>query len=79
MRDELAGHARGLAPLFGVGDKLRQGAHWLRRHPEVAVAAGAALVVARPRVVFRWARRGVVAWQSWRRMNTWLEAHRHSR
>ncbi len=76
LRAELAGHGAGLAPWLAAGDTLRAGALWLRRHPEVAVAAGAALAVARPRIVFRWARRGVVVWQTWSRVRAWLESRR---
>jgi len=77
LREELAGHALALAPLFAVGDRLYGGALWLRRHPEVVVAASAVLLVARPRAVFRWARRAAVVWQGWRRVGAWLEA-RHN-
>ena len=76
-REELAGQALALTPLFTAGDTLRNGALWVRRHPEVLVAAGAVLLVARPRALFRWTRRGVVAWQSWQRMRAWLETRRN--
>lgn len=75
LRSEFAGHAMVIAPLFAVGDRARNGALWLRRHPEVAAIAVVALLVARPRPLFRWARRGVVAWQAWSRIRAWLEAH----
>jgi len=76
LRNELAGHATFFTPLFAAGDKVREGARWLQRNPEVMVAAGVALVVARPRNVFRWARRGVVAWQAWGRLNAWIDTRR---
>ena len=77
QREALAGHALALKPIFGVGDTLRSGAFWVRRHPEAIVAVGAALLVVRPRALFRWTRRGVVAWQTWQRMRAWLEARRN--
>lgn len=77
LRSEFAGNAMGLAPLFAAGDRVRDGWFWLRRHPEAAAVAGVVLLVTRPRILFRWARRGVVAWQAWSRMRAWLEA-RHS-
>jgi hypothetical protein len=79
LRDEFAAHAVVFAPLFAAGDKVHDGARWLRRNPEVAVAAGVALLVARPRSLFRWARRSVVAWQAWSRLNAWLDARRGAR
>lgn len=51
--------------------RARSGWQWLRAHPAVPVAAGVALLVLRPgrtlRWVWRWGRRGVYAWQLWRR------------
>lgn len=73
LRAELAGHGAALTPWFAAGDKVCEGARWLKRHPGIAVAGTVALLVARPRFAFRWARRGVVAWQAWRRANAWLE------
>lgn len=72
LREEWRGHALGLAPVFGLADRVRTGFAWLRRHPEVLVGAGVAIAVARPRVVWRWFKRGVVAWQLWRRGEEWL-------
>jgi hypothetical protein len=67
LRERWCGHVRGVAPAFGVVDGVRAGAQWLRRHPEVTVGAAVALVVARPRTVWRWLKRGVVVWQFWRK------------
>lgn len=78
LREEFAGHAAAFIPLFVAGDRLRDGALWLRRHPEVTVAATVALLVARPRAVFRWGRRSVFAWQAWTRLRDWLAAHHRS-
>ncbi|MBI4997406.1 MAG: hypothetical protein HZC22_11025 [Rhodocyclales bacterium] len=72
LRDQWRAHARGLAPVFGAADRVRAGVAWLRRHPEALVGVGVAVVVARPRTVWRWLKRGVVAWQFWRRGQEWL-------
>jgi hypothetical protein len=72
LRGEWRNHARGLAPAFNAADQVRAGMCWLRRHPEISVAVGIAILVARPRAVWRWARRGVVAWQFWRNGQRWL-------
>lgn len=78
LRDEFAGHGAAFAPLFAAGDGIREGFHWLRRHPEALVAPVVALAVARPRVLFRWARRSVVAWQAWGRLQAWLASRRRT-
>jgi hypothetical protein len=72
LRAELGRRAAAYEPVFAAGDKVRAGAHWLRRHPEVAVAGVVALLVARPRAAFRWASRGVFAWRAWQRARGWL-------
>lgn len=79
LRAQFAEHAAAFSPLFAAGDKLHDGVLWLRRHPEVAIAAGAALAVVRPRAVFRWARRGALAWQAWGRVHDWLDSRRRER
>jgi len=51
---------------------VRDGWAWLRRHPALPVAALTALVVARPRRVLRWARRGWFVWLGVRRLRAVL-------
>jgi hypothetical protein len=46
----------------------RCGWHWAKAHPEWLAGIGVALLVARPRAFFRWAKRGFFAWQSLRRL-----------
>ncbi len=57
---------------------VQGGWQWLRRHPEVPAAAGALLLVLRPRralrLAWRWGRRGWLAWQLWRRVQGQAEA-----
>lgn len=72
LRDQWRNNARGLAPVFGAADQVRNGIAWLRRHPEVLVGTGVALAVARPRAIWRWVRRGAIAWQFWRNGQRWL-------
>jgi hypothetical protein len=72
LREQWRNHARGLAPTFGAADQVRAGVGWLGHHPEVLVGAGVAIAVARPRALWRWARRGAVAWQFWRNAQHWL-------
>lgn len=51
------------APVLSVADTVRAGIAEVKRHPEWLVAAAVVLVVVRPRAIFRWLQRGVLAWQ----------------
>lgn len=64
LREAFAGHAGAWTPAFSLADRIRTGLFWLRRHPALPVAALTALLVARPRTVWRWVRRGFFAWQT---------------
>jgi len=57
-----------VSPAFGVADKARAAVGWAKANPEVLVGAGVVLLVARPRVLFRWAKRGFFLWQGLRRL-----------
>jgi len=75
QRVVLAQHATGLLPLFEAADRVRDGARWIARHPEIVAAALALLVTVRPGVrgfFWRWTRRGFIAWRLWRDGNRWL-------
>lgn len=52
-----------LLPALQVGDKVREGAQWVRANPEVVAAAAVGLAVLRPRRVWRWSLR---IWGGWR-------------
>lgn len=73
LREELAGHAVALAPAFAAADGARAGARWMRSHPEWVAGALVALAVARPRALWRWGRRALIGWQTWRRIRGWLQ------
>jgi hypothetical protein len=82
LREQWIGHAAGFQPLCNGVDRVGDGVRWLRGHPQALIATGVALLVARPRVMLRWARRGFVAWQAWRKGKDWLsrlESKRESR
>jgi hypothetical protein len=72
LREQWANHALGLRPLCTGIDRVDDGFAWLRRYPHVFAAVGAALLAARPRALWRWTRRGWLAWQFWRRGGRWL-------
>jgi len=74
LRARWAHYAAGVRPLCTGVDGARAAAVWVRRHPEVPVAAAVALAVARPRGVLRWLRRAVSAVLLWRRLRRRLGA-----
>ena len=73
LRKDFGRHAGGLRPVFSGADVAVDAAYWLRAHPQVVVAAGVALLVAKPSRVWRWGRRAFVGWQAWRKLRALLE------
>ncbi|MBV6475645.1 MAG: hypothetical protein MOGDAGHF_01199 [Rhodocyclaceae bacterium] len=55
-------------PAFGAAERIRSGWRWAKAHPEWLAGIGAALLVARPRTCWRWAKRGFFMWRSLRRV-----------
>lgn len=66
LRDRMGVHADGLAPVFVAVDRLREAGAVVRRNPEWVAGGIVVLVVARPRFVWRWVRRGYVGWRMWK-------------
>lgn len=73
LRADFGTCARGLVPVFNGADYVVAGARWVRRNPRLVVATTVALVVARPKSAWRWARRAFIGWQAWRQMKDILE------
>ena len=73
LRVDFARHATGLAPGFAGADYAVEGVRWVRRNPQIVVAAAVAVLVIRPKAAWRWARRAFVGWQAWRRLSDLLE------
>lgn len=73
LRTDFGRCAAELAPIFTGADCAVEGARWLRRNPQLLVVAGVALLVIRPKGVWRWARRAFVGWQAWRKLSDYLE------
>jgi len=67
QRQQLAESAVALAPVFLAADYCRAGVSWVRNHPAVTVGTVVALLVAKPRLVFRWGRRAWLVWLAWRK------------
>lgn len=75
LRAHCASQLDGLRPVLGIVDGFDRATAWFRRYPYLAATAVVtALLVARPKAVGRWARRGFIAWQFWRRGAHWLAA-----
>lgn len=62
------------APAFGAAEKIGSGWRWVKAHPEWLAGVGAVLLVVRPRIFFRWARRGFLFWRSLRRLRGAIES-----
>ena len=72
QRAALAGHIKPVARLLGAADRAVDGAHWLKRHPQVVAAFAVGLLVARPRRAWRWAKRAFFLWRSWKTLQSQL-------
>jgi hypothetical protein len=73
LRGDFGRHAAGLRPLFSGADFAVDGVRWARRNPQIVIAATVALLVARPKRAWRWARRAFFGWQAWRRFREFVE------
>lgn len=65
LRERLMAQTAEFSPVLSVVDRVSGGIATLRQHPEWVVGALAFVAVARPRFVWRWARRGLVGWRTW--------------
>ena len=76
QRRQLAQHALPLEAALAKGDTVLKGVDWLKHHPAAVGLAVAAVVVARPKRAWSWARRGVFLWRGWQAVkNAVLGAH----
>lgn len=73
LRDDFSRHATVFVPVFSAADRLLAGVRWLQLHPQIVVASFVALVVARPRKVWRLARRSYFVWQAWNKLSRIIE------
>lgn len=72
QRQELAAAVQPFTPLFAGADKVNDGVHYLKAHPETLAAAAIVMAVLRPARSFRWARRAFSAWRLWGRLKVRL-------
>lgn len=76
QRRQLAQHALPLEAALAKGDTVLKGVDWVKHHPGAVGLAMAAVVIARPKRAWRWARRGVFLWRGWQAVkNTVLGTH----
>jgi hypothetical protein len=73
LRTDFGRYATGMAPAFAGADSAAEGARWVRRNPQFVVAATVALLVIRPKIVWRWARRAYTGWRAWQKVKDLLE------
>ncbi len=71
LRQAIKNDVSGLGPLFQAGDAVVVGVRWLRQHAGLVAGVSALLLVARPRRLWRWTRRGLSAWRAWRKLKAW--------
>lgn len=76
LRDRLVQHSQALAPAFARAEQVRGGWTWLRQHPGWCVAAGAVLLVLRPRRVWRWSGTAWTLWRTWARARSYWQQWR---
>tara|TARA_R110001599_G_scaffold215480_3_gene413673 strand:+ start:280 stop:570 length:291 start_codon:yes stop_codon:yes gene_type:complete len=76
QRQALAVQVRPVSHALHVGDRLAEGFGRCKlfalQHPLTVTAVVGTLVILRPALVMRWARRGFVAWRTWGAMRTAL-------
>lgn len=72
QRFALAAHAEPIESALARGDAALRGVDWLKDHPAAVAAAVAAVVVARPRRSWHWAKRGFLLWRGWQGMRNLL-------
>lgn len=73
LRLQFADEARVLEAPMAAADRVRDGVHWLRTHPEAVLAGAVVVVVLRPRAAWRWAWRGWGAWRVWQSLRRRLD------
>jgi YqjK-like protein len=74
LRQEFGRNGRGVEPAFQVADTAVAGANWIKRHPEVVAGVAITVVVARPKLVWKWGKRVYTGWKTWQQLSRVLTA-----
>jgi len=72
LRTDFVRHTRTFTPLFHGIDRVADSLRWARDNAPLLSGLGVFLLVARPRTVLRWARRGWFGWQLVRRVRRFV-------
>lgn len=72
QRYQLAEYAKGMSPVFSTADRVVEVTSWLRQHPAAVAASGLAIMVMRPRALWRLGWRGFAAWRFVRKLRSML-------
>lgn len=67
LRTHLVDKTSFLGTLCAGADRVRDAWSWFKARPVIPVAVTVALIVSRPRGAWRWLRRGLGAWQLWKK------------
>ena len=69
LRSDLQPVVVSLAAVDRLLARARAGSDYVRQHPHVMALSVAALLAVRPKRAWRWAKRGLFAWQTWRTLS----------
>lgn len=72
QRVEIAAGLAAVDAVLNRVERLREGVDWLRQHAPAVSTFALVLLVLRPRFTLRWARRGWLGWQLYRRIRSGL-------
>jgi hypothetical protein len=68
QRADMMRRLEGIEPVLDVADRVRAGLHWTREHIPVIASTAVVLLLIKPRLTFRVARRVWLGWLLLRRM-----------
>lgn len=74
QREALAQHVWPVEDALAMADRAVDGVRWLQRHPVAVAGAVLAMVIIQPKRVWRWTRRGYVAWRGVQKVRGRLQA-----
>lgn len=67
QREDLARRLEGIEPVLDLADRARDGLAWARGHAPLLTGVAVFVLVSRPRLVWRLAKRAWLGWALWQR------------
>lgn len=67
QREDMLRRLRGIEPVLDVADHARDGLAWLRGHAPLVTGVAVFVLVSRPRLAWRLAKRAWLGWLLWQR------------